>query len=52
MCQMTEIYYALKGRGGGVQPQKFFCFVIYCSPSFGASKMGSFVSQLQAVVEI
>ena len=43
----------VEGRGG-VQPQnmKFLSFAICCSPSFGVSKMGSFVSQLQAVVEI
>ena len=40
----------LKGRGGS--SLCFLCFVICCSPSFGGSKMGSFVSQLQAVVEI
>ena len=48
-----QILAQLRGEGG-VQPQKnkFLSFVICCSPSFCVSKMGSFVSQLQAVVEI
>ena len=58
-CQINLILHIQKFltllRGeGGVQPQKmkFLCFDICCSPCFPASKMGSFVSQLQAVVEI
>ena len=50
---ITYIKIALRGEGG-VQPQKMkvLGFVICCSPSFGVSKMGSFVFQLQGVVEI
>ena len=33
------------------QKIKIFVF-FYISPSFGVSKMGSFISQLQAIVEI
>ena len=52
MSNLSAVLISLRGEGGPASKMKILCFVICCSPSFGVSKMGSFVSELQAFVEI